>query len=115
MKIATRRHSPQVRILQAIVVSIVTLLAISISMAASCPTPQEGDLVLRDFQFKSGEVLPELRLHYRTIGAPVQDQAGSVRNAVLLLHGTTGSGRFFLSPQFCDTLFGPGQSLDAAR
>lgn len=94
---------------------VAALLAISTSWAASCPTLQEGDLVLRDFQFKSGEVLPELKLHYRTIGTPVRDQAGTTRNAVLLLHGTTGSGRFFLLPQFCDVLYGPGQPLDASR
>jgi homoserine O-acetyltransferase len=94
---------------------VAALLAISTSWAANYPTPQEGDFVVRDFQFKSGEALPELRLHYRTIGAPVRDQAGTVRNAVLLLHGTTGSGQFFLRPQFADVLFGPGQPLDAAR
>ena len=91
------------------------LLTISTSWAADCPIPQEGDLSLRDFQFKSGEVLPELRLHYRTFGAPVRDQTGTVRNAVLLVHGTTGSGRFFLGSRFCEALYGPGQPLDASR
>jgi len=91
------------------------LLTISTSWGADCPIPQEGDLVLRDFQFKSGEVLPQLKLHDRTIGAPVRDQAGTVRNAVLLVHGTTGSGRFFLGPRFCEVLYGPGQPLDASR
>jgi len=113
--IATLLHNTKVRTLQVIFACIITLLAMGLSLAANCPSPQEGDFVLRNFQFKSGEVLPELRLHYRTIGAPLSDQAGTVRNAVLLLHGTTGSGRFFLSPQFCDALFGAGQSLDATR
>jgi len=85
------------------------------SLAANYPTPQEGDFIVRDFQFKSGEVLPELNLHYTTIGTPLRDQAGIVRNAVLLLHGTTGSRQFFLRPQFSDVLFGPGQPLDATR
>ncbi len=72
----------------------------------------EGDFVAHDFKFRSGEQLPELRLHYRTLGTPARDAAGHVTNAVLLLHGTGGSGQQFLSPQFADELFGPGQLLD---
>lgn len=78
-------------------------------------TPAQGDAVLRDFRFESGEVLPELRLHYRTLGTPRRDAAGVVRNAVLILHGTGGSGAGFLSEQFAGVLFKPGQLLDAAR
>jgi len=78
-------------------------------------TPQEGDYLLRDFHFKSGETLPELRMHYMTLGKPVRDRNGRVTNAVLILHGTGGSGRQFLAPQFADVLFGPGQLLDATR
>lgn len=78
-------------------------------------TPQEGDYVSRDFHFKSGETLPELRLHYITFGTPVRDANGKIANAVLILHGTGGSGRQFLAPQFADVLFGPGQLLDANR
>jgi len=78
-------------------------------------TPQEGDYVLRDFHFNSGETLPELRMHYMTLGKPVRDGNGHVTNAVLILHGTGGSGRQFLAPQFADVLFGPGQLLDAGR
>ena len=77
--------------------------------------PQEGDYVARDFHFKSGETLPELRLHYTTLGNPTRDANGRVTNAVLILHGTTGSGRQFLQPQFAGVLFGPGQLLDASR
>ncbi|MCU0290622.1 MAG: alpha/beta fold hydrolase [Thermoanaerobaculaceae bacterium] len=77
------------------------------------PGVNEGDFMLRDFRFASGEVLPELRLHYRTLGTPRRDAAGVVRNAVLILHGTTGSGAGFLSEQFAGELFGPGQLLDA--
>ena len=112
---ASSFHNTRGRTMQAIFVCIATLLAMNISLAANYPTPQEGDFVIRDFQFKSGEVLPELKLHYATIGTPVRDQAGIVRNAVLLLHGTTGSRQFFLRPQFTDVLFGPGQPLDATR
>jgi homoserine O-acetyltransferase len=77
--------------------------------------PQEGDVVLRDFRFRSGERLPELRLHYATLGRPQRDRAGRVTNAVMLLHGTGGSGRQFLRPQFADVLFKPGGLLDPAR
>lgn len=78
-------------------------------------SPQESDYLLRDFHFKSGEALPELRMHYMTLGKPVRDGNGRVTNAVLILHGTGGSGRQFLAPQFADVLFGPGQLLDTSR
>jgi homoserine O-acetyltransferase len=83
--------------------------------AASKLTPQDGDYVLRDFHFKSGETLPELRMHYMTLGKPMRDAKGGLTNAVLILHGTGGSGRQFLAPQFADVLFGPGQLLDTNR
>ena len=76
---------------------------------------QEGDYVARDFHFRSGERLAELRLHYRTLGKPARDAQGRVTNAVLILHGTGGSGRQFLAPQFAGVLFGPGQLLDTSR
>jgi homoserine O-acetyltransferase/O-succinyltransferase len=79
------------------------------------PPPQEGDYIAHDFHFKSGETLAELRLHYLTFGKPVRDAAGRVTNAVLILHGTGGSGRQFLAPQFAGVLFGPGQLLDVSR
>lgn len=79
------------------------------------PPPVEGDFLIRDFRFKSGESLPELRLHYTTIGTPVRDGQGVVRNAVLILHGTGGAGNNFLSAQFAGVLFGPGQLLDATK
>ncbi|MBO0799682.1 MAG: alpha/beta fold hydrolase, partial [Blastocatellia bacterium] len=75
----------------------------------------EGDFTIRDFRFESGESLPELKLHYRTLGSPRKDAAGVVRNAVLILHGTTGTGAQFLSRQFAGVLFGPGQLLDTAK
>ena len=80
--------------------------------AATYPAPVEGDHVIRNFRFGTGEVLPELRLHYRTIGTPRRDQAGVIQNAVLLLHGTSGTGANFLAPDFAEQLFEQGQLLD---
>ena len=79
------------------------------------PAPKEGDYTARNFQFRDGESLAELRLHYTTLGTPQRDARGQVSNAVLILHGTGGSGKQFLQPQFANELFGPGQPLDAAR
>jgi homoserine O-acetyltransferase len=79
------------------------------------PAPVEGDFVIPNFHFRSGETLPELKIHYRTIGTPKADGSGVVRNAVLIGHGTGGAGTQFLSPQFGNVLFGPGQLLDATR
>jgi homoserine O-acetyltransferase/O-succinyltransferase len=75
----------------------------------------EGDYVAHNFKFKSGEQLAELRLHYRTLGKLVRDAQGHAANAVLILHGTGGSGAQFLAPQFAGELFGPGQLLDINR
>ena len=85
------------------------------AFSANYPAPKEGDFVVHSFQFKDGESLPELRLHYATLGTPVRGANGLVSNAVLIMHGTTGSWKQFTSPQFADVLFGPGQLLDAAR
>lgn len=82
---------------------------------AQYPAPTEGAFVLTDFQFRSGERLPELRLHYRTLGTPQRDAQGIVRNAVLIMHGTGGTGAQFIRRDFAGELFGPGQLLDAAR
>lgn len=74
----------------------------------------QGDFVMRDFRLADGSTLPELRIHYVTLGAPRRDASGIVRNAVLILHGTTGSGSGFLGKQFAGELFGPGELLDTA-
>lgn len=79
------------------------------------PTPVEGDYTIKDFHFRSSEQLPELKLHYRTIGTARLDSTGVTRNAVLIMHGTGGAGTQFLSPQFANVLFGPGELLDATR
>lgn len=86
-----------------------------IAQQAPSFVPAEGEYVIKDFRFASGESLPELRLHYATFGRPTKDARGTVRNAVLILHGTGGSGRQFLRDVFAGVLFGPGQLLDTAR
>ena len=85
------------------------------AMAQTNPVPAQGDFTIRGFKFDSGEVLPELRLHYRTLGTPRRDATGVVRNAVLVMHGTGGSGGGFISEQFAGVLFRPGQLLDATK
>ncbi len=78
------------------------------------PPVTEGDFKVQDFRFDSGEILPTLNLHYRTLGAPARDARGRVTNAVLIMHGTGGTGAQFLTDNFAGELFGPGQLLDAA-
>jgi homoserine O-acetyltransferase len=92
----------------------VTMLGLPVAMiapptrAADYPAPVQGDWVVKDFRFHTGEVLPDLRLHYTTVGA-------STGEPVLILHGTAGSGAAFLNAGFAGELFGPGQPLDASR
>src|SRR5258708_3210141 len=83
--------------------------------AADYPTPTEGDYTLRDFKFTSGEILPELKIRYRTLGKIDRDASGKVTNAVLIMHGTTGSGTQFVRPEFAGELFGKDQPLDATK
>jgi homoserine O-acetyltransferase len=84
-------------------------------VSADYPTPTEGNYTIRDFKFQSGETLPELRLHYRTLGKPEKDVQGKTTNAVLIMHGTTGSGAQFIRPEFAGELFGKDQPLDATK
>lgn len=84
-------------------------------MITNHPEPTTGDFYLQDFRFEGGALLPELRLHYATLGRPSRDAAGQVCNAILILHGTTGSGGAFLREQFAGVLFGSDQLLDASR
>jgi homoserine O-acetyltransferase len=79
------------------------------------PQPFEGDWSVPDFTFRSGETLAPLRLHYITLGSPARDGDGRIRNAVLILHGTGGTGQNFLASEFGGELFGKGQPLDATR
>jgi len=96
--------------------ALATSLGIAASLrAADYPTPTEGDFTIGDFKFQSGETLPELRLHYRTFGKAEKDAQGKTTNAVLIMHGTTGSGAQFIRPEFAGELFGKDQPLDASK
>jgi homoserine O-acetyltransferase len=94
---------------------LLSILAANFVSAADYPAPTEGDYTVRDFKFASGETLPELRLHYRTLGKPEKDAQGKTTNAVLIMHGTTGSGAQFIRPEFAGELFGKDQPLDATK
>jgi homoserine O-acetyltransferase len=91
------------------------LLALRGISAAQYSAPTAGDFVIKNFRFTSGEMLPELRVHYRTLGKPTRDAQGIVRNAVLIMHGTGGNGASLLNPLFAGQLFGSGGLLDAER
>src|SRR5918993_3302863 len=83
--------------------------------APPLPQPTEGDFLITEFHFASGETLPELRIHYRTLGTPQKNAQGIVTNAVLIMHGTGGSGGQFTGRGFAGELFLPGQPLDASK
>ncbi|MDB4873948.1 MAG: hypothetical protein JWM41_394 [Gemmatimonadetes bacterium] len=91
------------------------LLCLALSIAAQAQTFPGNDYVIKNFKFESGESLAELRIHYITLGRPQRDAGGVVRNAVIVNHGTTGSGSAFTSRTFAGELFGPGQLLDTAK
>ena len=91
------------------------LLAASPSWASPIETAMEADARFPNFHFGTGEVLPELKLHYTTLGTPHRNAKGEIDNAVLILHGTGGSGKQFFRPQFANELYGPGQPLDITR
>jgi homoserine O-acetyltransferase len=102
---------------------LVSILAVAAGLAAAPAAAQDdyaaamkqGDAVLRDFKFASGQEMAALNIHYATLGTPRRDAAGRIVNAVMVLHGTGGSGQQFLSPQFAQELYGPGQPLDLSR
>ena len=79
------------------------------------PNYQEGDFIISNYQFVSGEILPQLKLHYRILGSAERNGAGEIVNGVLLLQGNTGTGANWLRPSLADELFAPGQPLDAAE
>jgi homoserine O-acetyltransferase len=103
--------NPTVRIL-ALALSV---LAAPLALTAEYPSPNEGDYVISDFKFVSGETMPQLRIHYHTLGKIEKDAQGKVMNAVLIMHGTTGSGAQFIRPEFAGELFGKDQPLDATK
>ncbi len=104
-------------------ISRLTLLAFLTTLAANAQAAQgqtkwpakDGTYIIKNFRFGTGESLPELKLHYLTLGEPHRDDAGHTDNAVLLLHGTGGSAHSLLNPAFSDVLFGPGQPLDISK
>src|SRR6202453_2541403 len=98
-----------------LVFQILVIAALSAHQPGQLPMPKEGDYISHDFHFKSGETLPELRMHYGPLVTAMRAPNGRVPNAVMLLHGTTGTGGQFLAPQFAGVLFGPGQLLDITR
>jgi homoserine O-acetyltransferase len=93
--------------LRAAVIGLLSIIAVA-AHAADYPAPQSGDWIAHDFRFHTGQVLPELHLHYTTVGAPTGEP-------VLILHGTAGTGDGMLTPAFAGELFGPGQPLDASK
>src|SRR5579872_7235176 len=105
----------------ACLLAVVLLIAITPSTgqqsaAKVYPNQTEGDFAISHFPFRSGETtLPVLKIHYITLGQPVKDKKGKVTNAVLIMHGTTGSGANFMSDYFAGNLFGRGQLLDASK
>jgi len=105
----------KIRRLIVICISVLLLSALLLAQAAqpSYPNQKEDNFTVRNFKFQSGETLPELKLHYTTVGTPRKNAQGEIDNAVLLLHGTTGTGKNFLSPSLGGQLFGPSQPLDA--
>src|SRR6478736_4850857 len=99
---------PAFRLLRRAALVAAALLAPSLAFGADYPAAKEADWTAKDFRFHTGEVLPDLRIHYTTIGSPSGEP-------VLVLHGTAGSGTGMLTPAFAGELFGPGQPLDASK
>jgi homoserine O-acetyltransferase/O-succinyltransferase len=94
---------------------LLTSIALAFFQPPQGPRPAEADFTIANFRFASGETLPSLRLHYRTYGSPRTDAQGVVRNAVLVMHGTGGTGAQFTGGNFAGELFGPGQPLDVSQ
>ncbi len=100
-----------------------TLLLASLALFSATLSPafaqdtalKEADTVFKDYVFATGESLPEVKVHYTTLGTPKRDAQGNISNAVMILHGTGGTGQQFFQRQFAGELFGPGQVLDTAK
>src|SRR6476469_9375420 len=95
-------------------------LLTALAAQAAAPPPKtwparDSDVVIKDFRFRDGESLPELRIHYTTLGQPHRDDAVESDNAVMVLRGTGGHGKQFLRPQFAEALYGSGQPLDIRK
>ena len=103
------------RILTRVLLAMCIATPLTASAQTKFPAPVEADFVAKGFTFTSGDTMPEVKIHYRTVGQPRKDADGVVRNGVLILHGTGGSGRGFLGDGYGGRLFGPGQILDAQK
>jgi homoserine O-acetyltransferase len=95
--------------------ALVAIAAPAIAAETNWPNYREDDFTVKNYAFRSGESLPEVKLHYRTLGTPKRDGNGNIVNAVLLLQGNTGTGANWLRPSLADELFKPGEPLDAAQ
>lgn len=98
-----------------LIASLALLSAIHTPAKAEVASPAEADTGFANFTFANGERLPELKIHYTTLGTPKRDAKGNVTNAVMILHGTGGTGHQFFQPQFAGELFDPGQVLDTTK
>ena len=98
-----------------LVIQLAMFFAVQTATAADLPPVTQGDFVIPDFQFHDGQTLPQLHIHYRTLGTARRDEKGTVTNAVLIMHGTTGSGAQFINKIFAGELFDAGQLLDADK
>jgi homoserine O-acetyltransferase len=98
-----------------LLITILSMVGTSAQAPAIAWPTQDGTYIIKNFRFGSGESLPELKLHYLTLGTPHKDAQGHINNAVLLLHGTNGSAHSLLNPVFANVLFGPGQPLDITK
>jgi homoserine O-acetyltransferase len=96
------------------VLAALVVQAAQLAPATVWPT-RERDIVLKEFRFRDGETLPELRMHVTMLGQPQRNAKGEIDNAVMVLHGTGGTGQQFIRPQFADELYGPGQPLDIRK
>jgi homoserine O-acetyltransferase len=101
--------------MRSLLIALAALLWAGAAQAATAPQPTPHDFIIKDFRFQTGETLPELKIRYWTHGTPHRDVHGQIDNAVLILHGTGGTGRQFTAPQFADVLFVPGGLLDPAK
>ena len=97
------------------ILGLLSVLCCTAAFGQGAPQATEGDYLVPEFHFQSGETLKDLRLHYTTYGKPVRDASGHVSNAVMIIHGTGGTGQQFTQAKFAGVLFGPGQLLDASR
>jgi len=98
-----------------VILVLVCLAAFPAAAETRWPNQKDADFAIKDFTFASGESLPELKIHYVTLGTPRRNAAGDIVNGVLLLHGTSGTSRNWLEPSLADELYGEGQPLDASQ